>query len=179
MKLLRWNFTVSRIHCKPKWSRIFGLGPTSLATPVEVSKILLGNFFHKTFSFFSERAWKSSKILKIGFFEISAFFETMRFWGFSSPFREKTKSPMKKFPGQEMLKIIQQIHFLYLEIGKTTSRLIFWWKSKNQNFAFLKFFRKYFSRTPVLALEFYFFVLISKVDVVSCFYQLFLRIKNI
>ena len=28
-----------RIHCKPKWSRIFGLGPTSLATTVEAYNI--------------------------------------------------------------------------------------------------------------------------------------------
>ena len=77
-----------------------------------------------------------------------------------------------------MLKIIQKIYFLYLEVGKTTSRLIFWWKSKNQNFAFLKFFWKYFSRTPVQALEFFFCFLISNVEVDS-FYQLFLVIKNI
>ena len=45
-----------------------------------------------------------------------------------------------------MLKIIQKIHFLYLEVGKTTSRWIFGQKSKNQNFAFLKKKIKYFSR---------------------------------
>jgi hypothetical protein len=59
---------------------------------------------------------------------------------------------------QEMLKIIQKIHFLYLEVGKTTSRWIFWRKSKNQNFAFLKKKFEYFSRTPVQALEKYFFI---------------------
>ena len=32
------------------------------------------NFFHRTVSFFSKRAWKSSKILKIGFFEKICFF---------------------------------------------------------------------------------------------------------
>ena len=56
-----------------------------------------------------------------------------------------------------MLKIIQTIHFLYLKVDKTTSRLIFWQKSKNQNFAFLKKQIKYFSRTPVQALEKHFF----------------------
>ena len=37
-----------------------------------------------------------------------------------------------------MRKIIQKIHFSRLEVGRTTSRWIFWRKSKNQNFAFLK-----------------------------------------
>ena len=32
------------------------------------------NFFHRTFNFFSKRAWKFSKILKIGFFENICFF---------------------------------------------------------------------------------------------------------
>jgi hypothetical protein len=104
-----------------------------------------GNCFHQTFSFFSKMDWKSSKILKIGFFEKICFF-----WKNA---------------------IFQKNYFLYLEVGKTTSRLIFWWKSKNHNFAFLKLFWKCFSRTPVQALEFYFFVSISKVEVVS-FYQI-------
>ena len=47
------------------------------------------NFFHRTFSFFSKRAWKSSKISKLDFLKKSAFFEKIQFWGFSSPFREK------------------------------------------------------------------------------------------
>ena len=57
-----------------------------------------------------------------------------------------------------MLKIIQKRRFLYLEVGKTTSGWIFWRKSKNQNFAFLKKKFKYFSRTPVQALEKTFFL---------------------
>ena len=56
-----------------------------------------------------------------------------------------------------MLKIIQKNHFLYLEVGKTTSGWIFWRKSKNQNFVFLKKKIKHFSRTPVQALEKTFF----------------------
>jgi len=51
-------------------------------------------------------------------------------------------------------------------------------KSKNQNFAFKKKKIKYFSRTPVQALEKYFSVFKYKVEVVS-FYQLFLPCKNI
>ena len=54
------------------------------------------NFFHRTFSFFSKRAWKSSKS---HFFKKSRFFQKIQFWGFSSPFREKTKSPMKNISG--------------------------------------------------------------------------------
>ena len=56
---------------------------------------------------------------------------------------EKTKNPMKTISGQEMLKIIQKNNVLYSEVGKTTSRWIFWRKSKNQNFAFLK--KKHFN----------------------------------
>jgi hypothetical protein len=36
--------------------------------------LLPRKYFHRTFSFFSKKAWKSSKILKIGFFEKSCFF---------------------------------------------------------------------------------------------------------
>ena len=56
-----------------------------------------------------------------------------------------------------MLKIIKKFYFLYLEVCKTMSRWIFWRKSGNQNFAFLKKKFKYFSRTPVQALENFFF----------------------
>ena len=53
---------------------------------------------------------------KADFFKKSNFED---FWGISSLFREKTKSSMKKiYPGQEMLKIIQTIHFLRLEVDK-------------------------------------------------------------
>ena len=54
------------------------------------------NFFHRTFSFFSKRVWKSSKS---HFFKKNRFFQKIQFWEFSSPFREKTKSPMKKISG--------------------------------------------------------------------------------
>ena len=79
------------------------------------------------------------------------------FEDFQDLLEKKLKVLWKKFPGQKMLKIIQKSHFLYLEVGKTTSGWIFWRKSKNQNFAFLKKKFKYFSRTPVQALEKTFF----------------------
>ena len=53
-----------------------------------------------------------------------------------------------------MFKIIQTIHFLYLDVGKTTSRWTFERKSKNQNVSFnLKKQFQYFSRTHMQALE--------------------------
>ena len=70
------------------------------------------------------------------------FFKKSNFEDFQALLEKKLKVLWKKFPGQEMLKIIKKIHFLYLEVGK----------SKNQNFAFLKKKFKYFSRTPVQAL---------------------------
>ena len=81
-----------------------------------------GNFFHRTFSFFSKRAWKSSK---------SHFFKKSNCEDFQALLEKKLKVLWKTFPGQEMLRIIQKIHFLYLEVGKTTSRWIFCRKSKN------------------------------------------------
>ena len=69
-----------------------------------------------------------------------------------------------------MLKIIQKIHFSHLEVGKTTSRWIFWRKLKNQNLGFLRKKIQYFSRTSVEAPDFVF--LISKVGVVSFFSRL-------
>jgi hypothetical protein len=77
-----------------------------------------------------------------------------------------------------MLKIIQKINFLYLEVGKTTSRWMYWQKSKNQNFAFLQKKFKYFSRTAVQALEKNIFLKICKVEVVS-FHTYFQVSKNI
>ena len=56
---------------------------------------------------------------KADFFKKSNFED---FRGFASPFRKKTKSPMKQISGQEILKIIKKIHFLYLKVDKTTSR---------------------------------------------------------
>ena len=85
---------------------------------------------------------------------------------------------MEKISGQNMLKIIQKSHFVYLQVGKKTSRLIFWKKSKNQNFTFLKNFSIYFSRAPVQALEKNFFFSICKVVVVN-FHTHFQVSKNI
>ena len=54
-----------------------------------------GNFFHRTFSFFSKRVWK------FGFFVFSQIWPNLRKnekSKFSSALTEKTKSPMKKIP---------------------------------------------------------------------------------
>ena len=106
------------------------------------------------------------------------FLKKCDFENFQALLEKKLKVLWKKFPGEEMLKIIQTIHFLYSELRKTTSIWIFWRKSKNQNFALLKKTIKYFSRTPVQALKKYFVFFKSKVEVVS-FHQLFLPYKNI
>jgi hypothetical protein len=63
---------------------------------------------------------------KTDFFKKSNFGD---FRGFSSPFKEK------HFREKKSSKLSKK---LYLEVGRTTSRWIFWQKSKNQNFAFLK-----------------------------------------
>ena len=47
---------------------------------------------------------------------------------------------MKKIFSSRNAQNYQKIHFLGLEVEKRTSRLIFWRKSKNQNFAFVKKF---------------------------------------
>ena len=100
------------------------------------------------------------KILKIAFFQKKQIFSKnpiLRiFEDFQALLEKKLKVLWKKFPGQKMLKIIQKSHFLYLEVGKTTSRWIFWRKLKNQNFAFLKKISIFFSRTPVQALGIFF-----------------------
>ena len=121
------------------------------------------------------------KILKIAIFQKKQIFSKnpiLRiFEDFQALLEKKLKVLWKTFSQQKMLKIIQKSHFLYLEVGKTTSGWIFWQKSKNQNFSFLKKKIKYFSRTPVQALDFFFF-LICEVEVVS-FYTHFQVSKNI
>ena len=100
----------------------------------------------------SQRRFKCPKIVKIGCFKLIRNFANLAiFWiffskiekyaknsNFQALLEKKLKVLWKKFLGQKMLKIIQKSHFLYLEVGKTTSGWIFWRKSKNQNFAFLK-----------------------------------------
>ena len=66
------------------------------------------------------------------------FFKKSNFEDFQALLEKKLKVLWKNFSVQKMLKIVQKSHFLYLEVGKTTSEWIFWRKSKNQNFAFLK-----------------------------------------
>ena len=99
------------------------------------------NFFHGT-NILGSRGFG-----KFQFFygdQIAKFWKISKNWNFQKPLEPKIFVPWKNFPGPKMLKIIQQIHFLYSKVGKTTSRWFFWQKSKNQNFAFLKCFLKIF-----------------------------------
>ena len=51
---------------------------------------------------------------------------------FQALLEKKLKVVWKKFPGLKLRQIVQKIHFLALEVVKTTFRWIFWRKSKNQ-----------------------------------------------
>ena len=56
-----------------------------------------------------------------------------------------------------MRKIIQKIDFFWLEVVKTTSRWLFWPKSKNQKNRFFNLRDTFFSRAVLQALEKKFF----------------------
>jgi hypothetical protein len=56
-------------------------------------------------------AYEGKLLFRLDFFKKSNFED---FRGISSPFREKTTSPMKKISGQEMLKIMQKTHFFFV-----------------------------------------------------------------
>ena len=79
------------------------------------------------------------------------------FEDFQAFLEKKLKVLLKKICGKRNAQNYPNNSFLYLEVDKTTSRWIFWRKSKNKNFAFLKKKFKYFSRMPVQAqLEIFF-----------------------
>ena len=104
------------------------------------------------------------------------FLKKCDFEDFQALLEKKLKVLWKKFPWQKMLKIIQKIHFLYLEVGKTTSRWIFW---KNRKIKILHFWKEnlnIFQERMCKRLKIFFFK--CKVDVVS-FHTHFQVSKNI
>jgi hypothetical protein len=83
------------------------------------------------------------------------FFKKSNFEDFSSPFREKTKSLNEKHFQDKCSKLSKKSHFSYLKVGETTSRWIFWRKSKNQNFAFLKILKCFFFKIACVSAWFF------------------------
>ena len=53
------------------------------------------------------------------------FLKKWDFEDFQGLLQQKLKTAWKNFPGQKMRKIVQKIHFLALEVVKTTSRCFF------------------------------------------------------
>ena len=72
------------------------------------------------------------------------FLKKCDFEDFQTLLEKKLKVLWKTFPGQEMLKIIQKIHFLYLEVGKTTSRWVFLAKIEKSKFCIFEIVLKIF-----------------------------------
>jgi hypothetical protein len=77
----------------------------------------------------------------------------------TSPRKKKKDNVLNtKQTGITSNQLIKIYCFAFIEVAETTSRWIFWGKSKNQNFVFFYIFEnKFFSRAILQALEFFFF----------------------
>ena len=111
--------------------------------------------------------------------KILKFWKMSKNWNFQKLLQPKLCVLWKNFWQHKMRKMFQKIHFWALKVAKTTSRWIFWQKSKTQNFGIFDFFKnKLFSRAVLQALEKIFVFQIWKIEYLS-FHTHFQVLKKI